>query len=387
MADDETAPGDRRPLDATGGRMTYAGVGVDYETLDPVKLLAQRAAASTAPNLSRWGFSEVAASRGESAYVWEELDCYRAFVVEGLGTKSLVADAMREVTGRTYYDQLAQDTVAMIVNDVVVVGAAPQVVNAFWATGSSDWMEDEERAADLVRGWAAAVDASGAVWGGGETETLVGLVESTAIDLAGACIGIIAPKSRLILGDRLAPGDAIVAVGSSGIHANGLTLARQIATRLPAGYATELTDGTMYGEALLAPTHLYPGLVADVFESGADVHYLANITGHGWRKLMRASAELRYVVSEVPEPSPLFQLMVEHGQLDLTEAYGNLNMGMGFAIMVPERDVSKALAAAEGQGFGAWVAGHVEEGPRQVAIEPLGIEFAGGSLEVRGNVQ
>ena len=80
---------------------TYAQTGVDYSAMDPVKVLAQKSALSTAPNLNAFGASEVSASRGESAYVWEDGDCYRALVIEGLGTKNLVADAMRKVTGKT----------------------------------------------------------------------------------------------------------------------------------------------------------------------------------------------------------------------------------------------------------------------------------------------
>ena len=125
---------------------TYAQTGVDYSAMDPVKVLAQKAAMSTAANHARFSATEVTASRGESAYVWEEGDCYRALVIEGLGTKNLVADALRKTTGKTYYDALAQDTVAMIVNDLIVVGAMPQVVNAYFALGDGAWMNDRERA-------------------------------------------------------------------------------------------------------------------------------------------------------------------------------------------------------------------------------------------------
>src|SRR6185312_3058633 len=122
--------------------------------------------------LKRFDSLEIAASRGESAYVWEEKDSYRAIVVEGLGTKNLVADETRKFTNKTHYEAIAQDTVAMIVNDLVVVGADPQVVNAYFAIGNSDWFSDNERATDLVEGWAKACEMSGAVWGGGETPTL-----------------------------------------------------------------------------------------------------------------------------------------------------------------------------------------------------------------------
>ena len=114
--------------------MTYASSGVKYNLLDPFKVLAQREAKKTA------NANEVIASRGESAYVWEEEDAYRAMVVEGLGTKSLVADAVRKVTGKTYYQAIAQDTVAMIVNDLLVVGAKPHEVNAYFAVGRSEWV-------------------------------------------------------------------------------------------------------------------------------------------------------------------------------------------------------------------------------------------------------
>jgi phosphoribosylformylglycinamidine cyclo-ligase len=364
--------------------LTYAQSGVDYSAIDPAKVLAQRAAAGTAGQLDRWGLSEISASRGESAYVWEEPDAYRAMVIEGLGTKSLVADAMRAVSGRSYYDALAQDTVAMIVNDVIVVGAEPQVVTAYWAIGDSTWFEDRERAADLARGWAAACELAGATWGGGETPALTGIITPGTIDLAGACVGLVRPKSRLTLGDRLAPGDAIVLLASSGIHANGLTLARRIADQLPGGYGTAIGDGTAYGEALLAPTHIYARLVADLFEAGADVHYLANITGHGWRKLMRAHRDLGYRMFEVPPVAPLFEFLIHHGGLSPEEAYGNLNMGAGFAVYVPQRDAATVVDVAARHGIAAWVAGRVEEGGRQVVIEPLGVTYAGETLGVRG---
>jgi len=363
--------------------LPYTGSGVDYGSLDPVKVLAQRAAATTAVELARFGLAEVPASRGESAYVWEEPDAYRAFVIEGLGTKSLVGDAMRAVTGRTYYDALARDTVAMIVNDVVVVGAEPQVVTAYWAVGASGWFDDRARAADLVRGWTEACAECGVTWGGGETQALAGVVAPETIDLGGACIGVVRPKTRLVLGDRLAAGDAIVLLASSGVHANGLTLARRLAVELPAGYATDIGGGTTYGDALLVPTVLYPRVVREIFAAGVDVHYLVNVTGHGWRKLMRARRDLRYVLHAVPPPSPLFRFMVEHAPLDASEAYATFNMGAGFAVYVPEADAPRVVETARRTGIEAWIAGRVEAGPREVVIEPAGVRYAGETLAVR----
>jgi phosphoribosylformylglycinamidine cyclo-ligase len=172
-------------------------------------------------------------------------------------------------------------------------------------------------------------------------------------------------------------------VESNGIHANGLTLARQIALKVPDGYATKLSDGVMYGESLLRPTHLYSQLVQDIFAAGCEIHYMVNITGHGWRKLMRATKDFEYVLDEVPAPQPLFEFIQEHSGNDLTEMYGNFNMGAGFAIYLPKEHVSAAEKAAKKLGLKTWDAGVVKAGKKQVVIKPHKITFDGSSLEVR----
>src|SRR6185295_8396435 len=106
-------------------KMTYAGVGVDYDAMDPFKRMAQLAGRQTVNNIKRLGIREVEMSRGESAYLVETDDCYLAHVEEGLGTKNLVADQMYRLTRRSYYSHVAQDTVAMIVNDMITLGALP----------------------------------------------------------------------------------------------------------------------------------------------------------------------------------------------------------------------------------------------------------------------
>jgi len=364
--------------------ITYSSTGVNYDAMDPFKRLAQLKARATSKNFNRFGMKEIEASRGESAFVWEEKDSYRAFVVEGLGTKNRVADETQKITGKTHYDAIAQDTVAMIVNDLIVVGAETQVVNAYFAVGSSDWFSDEERARDLVEGWVRACNLAGAVWGGGETPTLKGIIEPDTIDLSGSAIGIVKPKERLTLGDKLTPGDAIFLVESSGIHANGLTLARTIASRLPEGYATPLSDGKSYGESLLVPTHIYAGLIRDYFEAGIDIHYMVNITGHGWRKLMRANRELSYIVERVPEPQPVFNFIQEHSRNNDEEMYGNFNMGAGFAVFMPDQNVELAQRIAlEKYRWQARKAGYVDQGPRQVVIQPKNLTFRGEALGVR----
>jgi len=363
--------------------LSYEQAGVDYELIDPLKVAAQRAAAATAANLAPHGFSEIAASRGESAYVLDVGPFYLASIVECLGSKALVADAMRELTGRSFYDAIAQDTIAMAINDLITVGATPLVVQAYWAAGGSDWFGDAQRAQALVEGWKAACDRCGVAWGGGETPALAGIVEAGRIDLAASCTGLVNPKQRLSLGERLGAGDAIVLLASSGIHANGLSLARKLVERLPLGYLTEVAPGLSYGEALLAPTTLYAPVTEALWRAGIVPHYAANVTGHGWRKLLRHPAAFTYRITQVPAVPPVLRFIQRHAHQDDREAYGTLNMGAGFALFVAAEEAERCVAVAQKQGIAAIVAGHVESGPKRLLIEPLGIEFGSDELQLR----
>jgi phosphoribosylformylglycinamidine cyclo-ligase len=363
--------------------LTYADAGVVYDLIDPLKISAQQAAAATAVQLAAHGVSELAGSRGESAYVVDVGPFYLASIVECLGSKSLVADEMQRLTGRPWYEGIAQDTLAMAINDLITVGATPLVVQAYWAAGGSDWFADTARAQSLVAGWKAACERCGVAWGGGETPALAGIVERGRIDLAASCTGWVQPKSRLTLGDELGPGDAIVLLASSGIHANGLSLARRIAERLPQGYLTEIEPGLSYGAALLAPTPLYAPATEALWQAGVRVHYAANITGHGWRKLLRHPKALRYHVHTVPPVPPVLSFIQQQAGMDTTEAYGTLNMGAGFALFVPAGQAEQAARVACEAGFQAWVAGEVQAGPKELVVPSLGLRFAAEDLQLR----
>ena len=363
--------------------LTYEQAGVNYDLIDPLKVAAQRAAAATAANLAPHGFTELQASRGESAYVVDVGPFYLASIVECLGSKALVADEMKALTGKSYYDGIAQDTIAMAVNDLITVGATPLVVQAYWAAGGSDWFGDAQRAQALVAGWKRACDTCGVAWGGGETPALAGIVADGRIDLAASCTGIVNPKTRLSVGDQLQAGDAIVLLASSGIHANGLSLARKLVERLPQGYLTEVEPGVSYGEALLAPTVLYSPVTEALFKAGITPRYCANITGHGWRKLMRHPAAFTYRFNHVPPVTPVLSFMQQHAKLDDREAYGTLNMGAGFALFVAADQAQRTVEVAQQLGISAWVSGRVEAGPKQVVIEPLGVTFGSDELQLR----
>ena len=369
------------------GTLSYEQAGVNYDLIDPLKVSAQRAAASTAVHLAAHGFTEVKASRGESAYVVDVGPFYIASIVECLGSKALVADEMATLTGRSWYEGIAQDTIAMAVNDLITVGATPLVVQAYWAAGGSDWFGDATRAQALVAGWKKACDTCQVAWGGGETPALAGIVEDGRIDLAASCTGLINPKQRLSVGDRLTAGDQIVMLDSSGIHANGLSLARKLLERLPGGWLTEIDPvgqpGLTYGEALLAPTVLYSPVTEALWTAGIVPHYCANITGHGWRKLLRHPGAFSYRIHTVPPVPPVLQFIQRHARQDDREAYGTLNMGAGFALFVAAADAERTVQIAQALGIGARVAGAVEAGDKQVLIEPLGIRFGDDDLQLR----
>ena len=364
-------------------QLTYKQSGVNYKTIDYLKRIAQVAGENTIKNLPE-NYKEVSASRGESAHVVDVGEYYFASVIEGLGTKNLVADEMYKLTGKTHYDNVAYDTVAMIINDLITVGAKPLTLMAYWAAGSSDWFKDKKRADDLVTGWTKASNDSGVVWGGGETPVLSKIINKDSIDLAGSCFGIINPKSNLCLGEKLQAGDRIILFGSSGIHANGLTLARKIVENLPEGYLTKVDGEKTYGELLLIPTIIYAKLIEDLLKNNTDIHYMVNITGHGWRKLMRANRDLSYVIDKIPNPQPVFKFIQEQSGNDDTEMYGNLNMGAGFAIFMPKESVAAAQEIAkEKHGFNSWQAGYIKEGQKQVIIKPKNIIYKSGDLGVR----
>jgi phosphoribosylformylglycinamidine cyclo-ligase len=364
--------------------LTYESSGVDYGPLDAFKRACQRAAESTVGGLKQHGLAEPPNVRGESAYLIETPEEFLAHVEEGLGTKNLVADAMLDLTGKSYYANIGIDTVATIVNDLVTTGALPISVAMHAAVGDAAWFAKEPRAQDLASGFAEGCRRAGAVWGGGETPALGGIVDPKTIVLAGSAIGRIRPKNLRIAGD-LADGDAIVLLASTGVQTNGLTLCRVLAERLSDGYRTVIDDGRPFVEALLDASAIYVPFVAECQRRGTRLKYACHITGHGWRKLMRLQEPFVYRMTSVPPVPAVMRFICQQGPVDLAEAYATFNMGAGFAAYVDAKDAPACLAAARSVGIEAWLAGRVlKQGRRKaVEIEPLGVVFEGDSLQVR----
>lgn len=362
----------------------YKAAGVDYDALDEGKRLAMARALATSSLLAARGGRALDASRGEPAFVFELDGRTLAFVMEGLGTKSIVARHVLERHGINRFADVAYDTVAAILNDLCCVGALPLVVNAYFATGASEWYGETERAAALLEGWQRACVDAGCAWGGGESPSLPGLVHEQDIELAGAAVGVVPAGRPPILGEELRAGDEIVLVASSGLHANGASLARLLVERLPDGYTTELPSGRTLGEALLDPSVMYVPLVQALLAGGLGVSYISHVTGHGLLKLMRPARPLTYRISKLPPVPEVLAFLVERAGLDAHDAYSTFNMGSGFAVYCEAGAGAKVVALAQEIGLDAIVAGSVEQGSRRVIVEPIGVQYAGSELELSG---
>jgi phosphoribosylformylglycinamidine cyclo-ligase len=359
----------------------YGAAGVDYQALDAGKRDALTAALATSTMLSAHGGRALDESRGEPAFVFELAGQTLAFVLEGLGTKSMIARQVEQELGLARFDNVAYDTVAAIVNDLCCVGALPLVVNAYFATGSSEWYDNRDRRAALLEGWRAGCVDAGATWGGGESPSLPGLVAADEIELAGSAVGLV-PPTGAILGTDLAPGDEIVLVASSGLHANGSSLARMVATQLEDGYATRLPSGRSFGDALLDRSVIYTSLVRALLDAGMRVHYLSHITGHGLLKLMRPARELTYRIDDLPDVPEVLEFLAARTGMSPHSAYSTLNMGSGFAVYCARGEGVRVAGLASELGLEARVAGSVEAGPRRVILGPVDVVFESGDLDL-----
>jgi phosphoribosylformylglycinamidine cyclo-ligase len=365
-----------------GPTSAYGAAGVDYHALDAGKRRALSAALATSGLLSARGGTAIDDSRGEPAFVFELGGQTFAFVVEGLGTKSVIARQVEDQLGVIAFASVAYDTVAAIVNDLCCVGALPLVVNAYFATGSSHWYEHEERQAALLAGWQRACVDAGATWGGGESPSLPGMVAEPEIELAGSAIGVVPASRQPIFGAALAPGDEIVFVQSSGLHANGASLARMVAKDLPDGYRTPLPSGRSFGEALLDPSLIYVPLVQALTVSDLDVHYLSHITGHGLLKLMRPRRDLGYRITRLPKAPEVLEFLVQAAHMSPKAAYSTFNMGCGFAIYCAPGAGEGVVTLATQLDLAAHVAGTVEPGPRRVVLEEIDVVFEDSDMDL-----
>jgi len=358
--------------------MKYSDI-VDYKKLDPIKRAAIESFAGSIKNPKRLGFRIVPETLGEPAIAIDlpDQDFMLAFNVEGLGTKNMIADSMSKDErgkGVKYFETLGKDCVAMSTNDLAAIGADAAVYGDILSSGDSNWFADLDKSRALLNGFKEAAEEIGMAIPCGETPTLKGVVYDETIDMAGASLGIIKPKQHLTYGKDLAAGDILIGLESSGIHSNGVSLARKVAEQLPDGYFTEMPSGEIFGEALLKPTILYTRVLIDML-GACKVNYLSPITGHGWRKIMRARKELSYEINSVPDLSELFKFLVEKSGVSEKEAYFTWNMGVGYVVVVPKESREKVLSVSEKHNIKAFELGTVKKGQKRVEIKPKNIVF------------
>jgi phosphoribosylformylglycinamidine cyclo-ligase len=290
-----------------------------------------------------------------------------AISTDGVGTKILIAEAMRK------YDTIGIDCIAMNVNDVICVGAEPIAMTDYVAVGNADGSVLSEIATGLRRG----AELAGISIPGGELAQIGEIVKG--IDLVGSCVGLVA-LDRVITGRDVQPGDAVIGFASSGVHSNGLTLARDVLigerTARVFEHVPEL--GRTLGEELLEPTTIYVKLALQLLGE-LNVRALAHITSDGFLNLARVDAAVGFRIESLPETPPIFGMIKREGALSAADLFLVYNMGIGFCAIVPADEADRALQVARTEGIKAWHIGTCTDDPdRTVHIVPAGLRSEGG---------
>ncbi|NJE54077.1 phosphoribosylformylglycinamidine cyclo-ligase [Thermococcus sp. 21S9] len=303
--------------------LTYAQAGVDDEK-------TARALRSII-NLARETFrfrrgkpGKPAENLGHYSALLDFGSFYLAMTTDGVGTKVLVAEAVGK------FDTIGIDMIAMNVNDLLCVGAKPVALVDYLAVREPD----ERVFGEIAKGLYAGAEQAGIAIVGGETAVMPDLING--FDLAGTAIGIV-EKGKVITGEKIKPGDAVIGISSSGIHSNGMTLARKL---LIPKYGLDYEyEGRKLWEWLLEPTRIYVGAVLELIE-GVEVHGLAHITGGGLANLKRLT-DYGFSI-EMPSIEGIFKLIHENG-VPLEEMFRVFNMGVGFVAIVPPEEKEDAL--------------------------------------------
>jgi phosphoribosylformylglycinamidine cyclo-ligase len=330
---------------------TYAAAGVSIAA-------GEEAVEKLKPYAAKATRSEVLGGIGGFAGLFElKLDRWTEPVLasstDGVGTKIAVAQAL------DVHDTVGIDLVAMVVDDLVVCGAEPLFLQDYIAVGKVV----PDRIALLVKGIAEGCAQAGCALLGGETAEHPGLMSEGDYDLSATGVGVV--EARKILGpDRVRPGDVVIAMGSSGLHSNGYSLARHVLleiARMPLSGQVEEFGRTL-GEELLEPTRIYAkdclALIAET-----DVRTFAHVTGGGLAaNLARVlPAGLTAVLDRRTwTPDPVFGLITQRGRIDRAEMEKTFNMGVGMVAVLPEEDSDRALAMLTARHVPAWVLGEVK---------------------------
>ena len=278
-----------------------------------------------------------------------------AFCTDGVGTKVVVAEMMGK------YDTIGVDCVAMNVNDLICVGARPVSMVDYIACSHTD----PDIFAQLGKGLAEGARQGEISISGGEISQIKEIING--IDLIGAAIGLV-PLDQVNTGKEVKPGDLIVGLASSGVHSNGLTLARKIllGDNLDEQKSNinkyEETLGRTVGAELLEPTRIYVQPVMEMLNAGIKLKAMVHITSGGFCNLNRVeSSGIRFVIDAVQPIHPVFALMQKRGNVSDAEMYEVFNMGTGFCVVVESaQDAEDVSAICKKHSLPSQVIGYVE---------------------------
>jgi len=333
----------------------YAAAGVDIDAAETaVELMRASVARATRPEVigGLGGFAGLFDASALTSYARPLL----ATSTDGVGTKVAIAQALDK------HDTIGHDLVGMVVDDLVVCGAEPLFMTDYIATGRVV----PERVAAIVSGIAEACVLAGCALVGGETAEHPGLLGPEEYDVAGAATGVV-EADRLLGPGRVRPGDAVIALGSSGLHSNGYSLVRHVLLEQAGWGLDRHVDvlGRTLGEELLEPTTIYARSCLALADQ-VEVHAMAHVTGGGLAaNLARVMpAELRATVERGTwNPQPVFGLVGEVGGVSQADLEATLNCGVGMVALCPPDAVEAALHLLDGLGVRAWVAGQVDVDP------------------------
>ena len=280
---------------------------------------------------------------------------------DGVGTKLKLAFLMDK------HDTVGIDCVAMCVNDIICVGAKPLFFLDYIACGKNV----PEKIAGIVSGVAEGCVQAGAALIGGETAEMPGFYPEDEYDLAGFTVGIV-DEPKKIDGSKLAAGDVLVGLASSGVHSNGYSLVRKTLdiNNTYAQHSDEL--GCTLGEALLVPTRIYVRAIEALSAAGVDVHAISHITGGGFYenvpRMMQLGLTAHIDVSTFPMPR-IFDIIQKTGSIPIRDMYNTFNMGIGMIAAVPAADADQAIAALKAAGETAYLIGSVVNGEDGVEVQ------------------
>ena len=281
---------------------------------------------------------------------------------DGVGTKLKLAFLMDK------HDTVGIDCVAMCVNDIVCGGAAPLFFLDYIACGKND----PARIADIVSGITEGCRQSGCALVGGETAEMPGFYPVDEYDLAGFSVGIV-DEEKIIDGKKLSEGDTLIGLASTGVHSNGFSLVRKVFDVENCDLKTPMAEleGKSLGETLLAPTRIYVKAVQSVLGAGVDIHAISHITGGGFYenvpRMMTEGLTAQIKLDSFPR-LPIFQLIMDKGNIPERDMYNTFNMGIGMILALPADQAEKALEVLKAAGETAYQIGKVVAGEDSVEL-------------------